>query len=164
MSRYYFAYGSNMSSIEMHTYCPAALSLGAARLDGWRLAFTSHSQRRQGGVADIVADPQASVWGVLWEVDPAELPALHAKEGYAPDRDAAANHYGVVDIDVLCGGGLAQPLPAFAYVVMQRRAAHIPPHADYCAILRRGALEHALPADYWQTAEQLMAQPAAGWP
>jgi hypothetical protein len=162
MPQHYFAYGSNMSSSELHAHCPTARSQGRARLDGWRLAFTVSSAKRQGGVADIVRSPADSVWGVLWEIEDDELPALDRKEGYAPERQRADNLYERVDLQVLLDGDPARACPAFAYEVIAKQASHVPPHAAYGAILRRGALEHGLPREYWDAAEALLSDEPAG--
>ena len=70
----YFAYGANMDLAAMKTRCPGARALGPAvlkdfcffvGLDGW------------GSVAPCLG---AAVHGVLWQLTPRDLAALHAFE------------------------------------------------------------------------------------
>jgi hypothetical protein len=133
-----------MSSAELHAYCPSAASLGRARLDGWNLAFTTFSERRQGGVADIVPAWDQHVWGVLWTIPQDELPALHKKEGYDPAQPKEQNFYVPVELTVLLDGKESQPQEAYAYIVASKVAAHIPPHPAYLEIIKRGAVEHRI--------------------
>jgi hypothetical protein len=166
---HYFAYGSNMSSAELLAYCPSGHCLGIARLDGWRLGFTVYAARRHGGVADILplAAPGelSPVWGVLWSIPEEELPALHAKEGYDPQRPDAQNLYTrvelavtlLVDQPLYAGGpespplplaGPPDPVPAFAYQVVRKAEHHIPPSRAYLDLVLSGAREHGLPGEY----------------
>ncbi len=77
----YFAYGSNLGARRFRRRCPGATVIGRARLPDHQLAFTRYSRHERGGVADIVPQPGASVWGVLYEIDEACLGALDDYEG-----------------------------------------------------------------------------------
>ena len=70
----YFAYGSNMNAERMIGRCGSAEPLGPAELVGYRLV-----ERR---FADIDADEDDSVYGLLWSMEMHDLPALDAYEGY----------------------------------------------------------------------------------
>jgi hypothetical protein len=61
----YFAYGSNMSSTQIKKRCPSVRFVCAAELRGFRLGFTRFSEKRNGGVADIVAAAEEAVWGTV---------------------------------------------------------------------------------------------------
>lgn len=74
----HFAYGSNMSRALMRPRCPGALPIGLASLEGYAFMITAD------GYASVVRRPGATVHGVLWEVGPRDLAALHAYE--AVDR------------------------------------------------------------------------------
>src|SRR3990170_6890232 len=78
---FYFAYGSNMYEAELKAWCPGALLVTVARLDGYRLAFNRCSEKRGCGVGDIVPDEGGIVWGTLYEIPDVEVPQLEAKEG-----------------------------------------------------------------------------------
>jgi cation transport regulator ChaC len=134
-----FAYGSLMSLAELRTTCPGAEPLGRARLSGYRLAFTRLSRRWGAGVADVVADDGAEVWGVLHRVPAAEMPALRAREG------AGVGAYREVAVRVEHAGGLTA---AVTFAVVRKEPGPIPPRRDYLDLMVAAAREHRLPARY----------------
>ena len=73
----YFAYGANMDPVHMAERCPTARRQGVAVLPGhgFRIAAT--------GYGNAMAAPRESVYGVLWELEPADEAALDAFEGIA---------------------------------------------------------------------------------
>ena len=73
----YFAYGANMDPIHMAERCPTARCQGVAVLPGhgFRIAAT--------GYGNAITVPRESVYGVLWELEPADEAALDAFEGIA---------------------------------------------------------------------------------
>jgi gamma-glutamylcyclotransferase (GGCT)/AIG2-like uncharacterized protein YtfP len=73
----YFAYGSNMDRDAMARRCPASTPLGLARLPRHRLVIMRE------GYASVVRDPRAVVWGMLWDLALADMPALDRYEGVA---------------------------------------------------------------------------------
>ena len=77
----YFAYGANMETRRFRRRCPGADVLGRALLRNYRLAFTRYDRAEKGGVADIVAEAGAQVWGALYEIDEKCLRALDEYEG-----------------------------------------------------------------------------------
>ena len=75
--RRYFAYGSNLCAAQMAGRCPGAREGEAVELAGWRFVIN----RR--GVAAIVPDPGARVFGLIWRLTPACEAALDRHEGVA---------------------------------------------------------------------------------
>lgn len=73
----YFAYGSNMDRAAMRARCPGSRPLGPARLPRHRLAVMP------AGYLSIVRDPRRTVWGLLWDLALADVPALDRYEGIA---------------------------------------------------------------------------------
>jgi gamma-glutamylcyclotransferase (GGCT)/AIG2-like uncharacterized protein YtfP len=73
----YFAYGSNMDRNAMAARCPSSRALGRARLARHRYVIM------QEGYASVVRDPRGDVWGLLWDVALADMPALDRYEGVA---------------------------------------------------------------------------------
>jgi gamma-glutamylcyclotransferase (GGCT)/AIG2-like uncharacterized protein YtfP len=73
----YFAYGSNMDRDAMARRCPASRPLGLARLPRHRLVIMRE------GYASVVRDPRRQVWGMLWDLALADVPALDRYEGVA---------------------------------------------------------------------------------
>lgn len=70
----YFAYGMNTNAQGMAQRCPAAVSIGPARLLNHRFRFA--------GPADVQVNRFCSVDGVLWDITEDCLLALDALEGY----------------------------------------------------------------------------------
>ena len=132
----YFAYGSNMAEHVMTDRCPGHTFIGIAELPGHRFAFSRRSIRTGTGVADVVADPATSVWGVLYEVE--DLATLDAKEGagWAYDRS---------DVSVVVGGA---PCDAITYRVMRPEPAEVPPSEEYLAGILSAGAERGLPEAY----------------
>lgn len=78
----YFAYGSNIDERNMAEFCPGARPVAPARLDGYRLEFNVYSDRWRGGAANLEPDPEAHVWGMVWELSPADVDRLDTYEGH----------------------------------------------------------------------------------
>jgi gamma-glutamylcyclotransferase (GGCT)/AIG2-like uncharacterized protein YtfP len=70
----YFAYGSNMARAAMARRCPAACALGPAMLDGYEF-FVGID-----GWGSVKPKTGARVHGVLWQLTPRDIAALHAYE------------------------------------------------------------------------------------
>lgn len=64
----YFAYGSNLHPPQMADRCPGSRVLHPGVLKGYRLAFSGHSTRWEGGVATVVAEPSGEVQGLLYDL------------------------------------------------------------------------------------------------
>ena len=71
----YFAYGSNLNFEQMAYRCPEATVVGAAKLDGYELAF-----RR--GYLTILPKEGASVEGLIWSVTDHDESQLDCYESY----------------------------------------------------------------------------------
>ena len=146
----YFAYGSNMASSQMADRCPGAISLGAARLPGYRLAFDAWSNRRGGLVADVLPAPGSEVWGVLWQVTEEHAEALDRYEG------VARGQYRRENVRVESPNG--ERLEAFAYVICNP-AEEGPTTDAYRALLLEGAREHDLPFAWVKAIEDVPTLP-----
>ena len=144
MSELYFAYGSNMEPRRFKRRCPRARVLGPARLPGYRLDFTRYSTGFRGGIADIVADPEAEVWGVLSRVEESDLASLDEYEGvpvgYRRERVTVLDESGQEHLAITY---VANPTGRFA------------PSKAYIEIILAGAREHGLPPDYVRRLEQI---------
>lgn len=73
--RYYFAYGSNMSPIQMQNRCPGAKALGPGILRGWEFRITTR------GTANIVPRSKGVVHGVIWKCGSSHIGILDRFEG-----------------------------------------------------------------------------------
>jgi gamma-glutamylcyclotransferase (GGCT)/AIG2-like uncharacterized protein YtfP len=132
----YFAYGANMAESVMAEHCPGYVFVGIAELPGHRFAFSRRSVRTGTGVADVVADPESSVWGVLYEVG--DLAALDAKEGagWAYDRCPVT-----VRVD-------GETRAVITYKVRRPEPEEVAPSDEYAAGIIDAARARGLPRDY----------------
>ncbi|SFG49523.1 gamma-glutamylcyclotransferase family protein [Methylobacterium gossipiicola] len=73
----YFAYGANMDAAAMAARCPGSRLIGQGRLNRHRFIVMRE------GYASVVRDPRATVWGVVWDLALADVPALDRYEGVA---------------------------------------------------------------------------------
>lgn len=80
----YFAYGSNMEQGPMAARCPQSRPVGTARLVRHRFIVSAD------GYASVVRDPRRTVWGVLWDLALADVPALDRYESLATGLYAKA--------------------------------------------------------------------------
>ena len=140
----YFAYGSNMNSEDLEKWCvqnKAKITLTnpkVACLKDFCLAFTHKSDRRSGGVADIVRRIGETTWGVLFETDKKSLDNIDIKEG------VKAGVYRQMQVDVLVKEELVTDV--IAYEVIKKGVYR--PSTDYLDIILTGAEEHHLPGEY----------------
>lgn len=142
-----FAYGSNMPIARLRERCPSARALGIAELRCYDLRW--HKRSKDGsGKCDIVAvdRPDATVFGVLYEINFAEKPALDRAEGLN-------RGYEEVEVAVLCA---ERRVTAKAYRATDINPS-LRPYTWYRDLVIAGAKEHGLPAAY---VAQLESAPA----
>ena len=139
MSRYYFAYGSNLDAAQMERRCPQSQFRGKALLPKHRLAFTHASTTWGGGSADILEDELSSgVWGVVYELTSEDWKRLNEAEGSAYKR---------ISVTVLEAGVEDCPLECEAYKVISPTGPHLPSKL-YLEKIVRAALTRGLPAGW----------------
>jgi gamma-glutamylcyclotransferase (GGCT)/AIG2-like uncharacterized protein YtfP len=124
--QYYFAYGMNTNLSSMAARCPAAVSLGYARLLDYDFRFATH--------ADVKPLMNSYVDGVLWEITDSCLASLDLLEGYP-------YYYDRVNAQVLTEDGLVD---AIIYT-MQPGNPDADPAPSYFAMCLEGYSEHNVP-------------------
>ena len=130
----YFAYGSNLDAEQMRTRCPTARGVARARLPGHHLAFSHYSTRWQGGAADVVRDPSAAVWGVVYAMGPDDFARLdHFETGYERVRLELEGERGAF-------------VRVTSYAVLDK--GRFPPHPEYLEKMLRWGARWRLPGDY----------------
>jgi hypothetical protein len=137
---WYFAYGSNLcrqTFLGRRRMEPLETRVG--RLDGYRLCFDLPVGPGERGVANLIAEPGAHVWGALYRLTPAACEHLDRTEG------VPAGVYGRLAVTVVDSGGIA--CVAFTYESRLRQEGR-KPSPRYMNLLLTGAREHGLPADY----------------
>ena len=140
----YFAYGANLDLRRFRRRCPGATVVGRARLPDYQLAFTRYSRAEKGGVADIVPQPGAEVWGALYEIDESCFDALDEYEG-------APRAYRREVVRVIDDAGVERE--AVAYVA--NKTGDFAPSRQYLAQIARGARDHHLPEEYVRALEDV---------
>jgi hypothetical protein len=139
----YFAYGSNMQRATLvgrRSIAPAAAN--AARARGWRLVLDKPPLLATGhGFANLVADSDAEVFGVLYDLDADELAHVELTEG------VALGNYRRVEIAVAYVAPAGVSMRTLT-LVSDRRDPELRPSAPYMARLIEGAEEHGLPAEW----------------
>ncbi len=139
MSRYYFAYASNLDAAQMERRCPGLQYRGKAFLPKHRLAFTHMSTTWGGGAADILEDMDSpGVWGAVYELTLDDWKRLGEAEG---------SPYKRVTVTVWDAGVEECPLECDAFKVIDITGPHLPSKVYHEKIVR-GALARGLPAGW----------------
>jgi Gamma-glutamyl cyclotransferase, AIG2-like len=126
----YFAYGSNLSKVQMHCRCPDAVPVGSLTLEDWTLVFRA--------VADIAPSPGDTVQGAVWKLSPSDEATLDQCEGIAKGTyrkvyipiepfDFAGDHHTDMLVYVMNSTGI------------------MPPTISYLRTIRDGYRDFALP-------------------
>jgi hypothetical protein len=154
---WYFAYGSNMQRATFRGRRgiePRQASAG--RLDGWRIVFDKPPLIPIGeSFANLVAEPGAAVFGVLYEITADEIAHVDLTEG------VLIGNYERIPVSVFpLTGERGMPVAA-STLVSHRRQAALQPSQRYMELLIQGALEHALPEDYVAYLRAVEARPSS---
>lgn len=147
-----FAYGSNMNWDQMRERCPSSHFVGIAVLCDHKLAFTRKSVNRGCGVADVVAENGAKVWGVVYEIADLDVGKLDASEGFRPGRDK--NSYYRRESLVFLDAEDERPLTVSAYFGDPQPNPPLP-NAAYKNLILTGARHWHLPDEYVCELEQI---------
>ena len=143
MTVWYFAYGSNMQSATFSGRRQIApRSARGARVAGWRVVFDKPPLVPIGeSFANLVPDASGEAFGVLYEIEPADLEHIELTEGV---------RIGNYDRTLVTAAALDQPAVAVAAVTLATTKSDptLQPTARYMGLLIEGALEHGLPETY----------------
>ncbi|GJE59837.1 gamma-glutamylcyclotransferase family protein [Methylobacterium trifolii] len=124
----YFAYGANMDAASMALRCPASRLVGQGRLRRHRFVIMRE------GYASVAQDPARTVWGVLWDLALADVPALDRYEGvsgglYVKALQPVGTEAGIKRALIYLGRsrGLGAPRPGYLESVLRAaEAAQLP--------------------------------------
>jgi 2-hydroxychromene-2-carboxylate isomerase len=144
---WYFAYGSNMTRETFEGrrgLRPLAVRWGWVA--GHRLCFDIPVGPGERGVANLAADPDARVCGVLYLLRPEDAERLDRSEG------VHVGFYRRILVTAVASDG--ETLDAFAYESSFRNADR-KPSPRYIGLLLAGAREQSLPADWVRHLEGL---------
>ncbi len=140
---YYFAYGSCMCPVDLkrtlkentHHYV-----VGTGILQGYRLGFYRHSQKRNCGVLDIIPDVNSQVEGVLYLL-PWRLSELLDEREEIPH-----NGYRHEYVEIQCQDQVYNPVRT--YVVVHKLTEELAPDDWYFNVVLRGAITGGLSEEY----------------
>ncbi len=144
----YFAYGSNMDQAAMLGRCPGSKPAGIGRLMRHRFMIFDE------GYATVARDPQRAVWGMVWDLALADVPALDRYESLSTGLYTKAVQ------PVVTGQG-----PRRAIVYVGRSARPGAPKPGYMEGVIEAATHAGLPEDYirslgsWLLTAQASAAP-----
>ena len=125
MSRYYIAYGSNLSVEQMKHRTPDAKIVGTATLQGWRLLFK--------GCATIEPKEGREVPVLIWEISDTDEKNLDRYEGYPIYYYKRELPVTVTPLD----GGAPMELTAMVYIMDEKQPFQMP-SLYYYDVLYRG--------------------------
>jgi len=125
MTKYYIAYGSNLSIDQMARRCPEATAFGTAELDGWQLLFKGPAtiKRKKGRTTPVL----------VWTITESDEKSLDRYEGYP-------HYYIKRDLEVKVtplSGGEPVTVTAMVYIMTDCRSLHAPT-AGYYGVLDEG--------------------------
>lgn len=135
----YFAYGSNLSTRYIRTYCPSATFVMKANLSNYRVEFRHYSENRQGGLSSIIEAPGELVQGVIYEVPEEEIEELDILES-VPEGLYRRDTFLVMGEDGMWH-------KADLYRVANPSGPY-PPSKGYLEDMIEGAQEHGLEPEY----------------
>jgi len=141
----YFAYGSNMSAGRMQQRIPNATVLGTARVQDRQLVCNKLG-RDGSGKANLIHRSGYVVYGVLYELPPADIAELDKIEG------------GYRRISIQTFSWRYDPIRAETYEA-EVLTDDPTPFEWYRELMLAGARENGLPEDYVLYLEQLQVRP-----
>ena len=134
----YFAYASNLDKKQMKKRCPGYEFKGTAYLPGYTIAFTRCSDKRHGGVADVVKSfNDEVVWGAVYDLSDEDIARLDYCERYP-------NAYRKEMVRVVTPEN--NRLEVFTYVANKQGI--FLPHKKYREQIISGAENVGLPSEY----------------
>jgi gamma-glutamylcyclotransferase (GGCT)/AIG2-like uncharacterized protein YtfP len=141
----YFAYGSNMNTERLQNRVSSTKPLGRAKLPNKSLVCNKKGKDGS-GKANLTDAAEDTVWGVLYEIDSAELDQL----------DRYENGYVRISLDVM--NDQDSLVKAYVYV-SSKLTDDARPYDWYKELMIKGAREHQLPAFYIARLEQIESKP-----
>jgi len=135
---YYFAYGSNMNSLQMRERCPGSRFIGKATLDNFKFVYDGTS-KEGGAVGNIVKEGDEFVLGGLYEINDSHFRSLDRYEGYRTSYDR--KEFSVQTVD-------GKFFSAIVYLRTGKQVGE--PSSQYRSIVIQGARDCGLPEEYIQ--------------
>ncbi len=137
---YYFAYGSNMLTrrLKANDRAPSAVVVGTGYIAGRRLTFDKLSRDGSGKCdAEETGNETDRVYGVIFEINCADKPALNRAEGLGKGYEEETVEVTTTQTTILTQ----------TYIATRKERA-LRPYHWYKALVVAGAVEHGLPNTY----------------
>jgi gamma-glutamylcyclotransferase (GGCT)/AIG2-like uncharacterized protein YtfP len=147
MNHLIFTYGSMMHPEEMRRRCRLAVFRYRAVVRDHQIYFPRSSKSRGGGVAGIQPAAGSIVWGIVWEITPAELVILDRAEGFRSGSGADRNSYVRSPITVLRENE-SSAVKAVEFYDAISECKFNRPSAAYLQLIIDGGRSHGLPESY----------------
>lgn len=158
--RWYFAYGSNLSTQRMQDRVAKTLAVASAEfsriqlpshvafLKNYRLAFNNTDTAGVERYANIVPSPGSIVWGAAYWCSPEAMQALDRYEGV--EEGCYSRQW--IEVETIAG----ESLRAEVYIGGPQFTADAGKPSDwYLQIILLGAKEHGLPEEHIREIERL---------
>lgn len=130
-----------MNQEQMKSRCPDSQLIGSVFLNGYKIAFTIFSDKRNCGCADIVESHTDTVWGLLYEISETDLGNLDQAEGHPV-------HYQRLQVVVRDQNG--EEHVAESYEVVTKQGEFLKPSKHYLGIMHSAAHEFEFEEVYKQ--------------
>ena len=142
----YFVFGSNLNKEDLKKWCddrgeksPNLLNPQIKRLDNYKIGFTRKSEKRGGGVADIIECEGDHCYGIVFDVTEDDLNIIDKKEGVKPDHKGAYERFYFTDNLVT--------------YIANKQGDFFQPSDRYLNIIIEGAKNYSLPQEWIKTLE-----------
>lgn len=141
---FYFAYGSNLCSHRLALSSPSLKKIGIGQLQGYALAFAYKSERWNGGVATVhnTENAEDCVWGMIWEIDLNDLPALDDQEG------VARQIYRPLEVVIRVSNSEHMKCRTYQLTDLGGVHQYADPSPQYHQLIVQGAVDNHFPKDY----------------
>ena len=144
----YFGYCTMLEAAEMHRLCPGSTPLGVYQLQGYRLRFSAFHDAPGEGSCDLEALAGHRMWGLLYEMVPAEYDALDLMAGV--DRGYLSR------LEITVSNEAGDTRAATTYK-SPNPGAPFKPTTAYTRPILAGARELKLPGDYCRELDSIVA-------
>jgi gamma-glutamylcyclotransferase (GGCT)/AIG2-like uncharacterized protein YtfP len=129
----YFAYGSNICTMQISERCPDSVKIGVATLHGYEFMINEL------GVAGVIERSDSSVIGILWQISEEDKESLDFWEG----ADVTGGAYHHKKLAVITDG---KSVDALVYIA--RNTVRGQPREGYLEKIVDAALGHGFDHDY----------------
>ncbi len=136
----YFAYGSNLSLIQIARRCPGTEIIGRATLASHRLIFPIQSEDWLGGVASFEPAQGHRVEGMIYRLNDDHIAALDTYEAVEEGL------YTKESVTVITPDQCV--VEAMTYVAVPHPEGPFAPSIQYLNTILSGAADHGFPQDY----------------